>query len=308
MNDLNEIAEKLISNEKCNCLTVLKGGEILFEGYGESIDSETVQPINSITKTVVSILVGIALDKGYIESLEDDISAYVPGAQKVSIKEHLVMASGMDWDEGLIEELSWKNYICSKAIVEDRIGSFAYNGGSSHLLGIAISRATGMSLEDFARKYLFGPLEIELLETAPYLEYKLSSYSWERRLGWDRDPEGYSIGSFGLSLKARDLLKLGRLLLDKGVYGGKRIVSSEYTEEMLSPRVKAGLLHYGYQIWIKKTRGVSTVSALGYGNQYITVLPEHEAVIVMLSENDGKQSDEIEKLHGQLVKAVSEIV
>lgn len=286
---------------------MFKGGKTVYEKYSERVSQDTIHPINSITKIVVSILMGIAVDKGYIESLNDDIGIYIPGA-KMSIRSHLTMTSGMDWNEGLIRETSWKEYICSKEMVEERAGVFQYNGGSSHLLGIAISNASGMSIEDFAKEHLFNPIGIELMEDVPELEYRLSSYSWKRFLAWDRDPEGYSIGSLGLSLKAEDLLKLGSLILGGGLWNGKRVVSREYIEDMIKPHVKAGLLHYGYHIWVKKTRGVATVSALGYGNQYLTVLPEHDAVIVILSESDGEQSSEIEKHHGELIGAVSKIL
>lgn len=308
MRELDRVAESLISNKKCRCIAVLKGGNTVYEKYRRGVGRDSIHPVNSITKTVVSILMGIALDRGCIGSLDDDISEYIPEAQRVSIRSHLTMTSGMDWSEGLIGEASWKGHICSKKIVEDRAGVFQYNGGSSHLLGISISNASGMSLEDFAKEHLFDPLGIELAEDVSRLEYRLSSYGWKRALAWDRDPEGYSIGSFGLSLKVGDLLKLGSLILGGGVWNGKRVVSKEYLEDMIKPHVKAGLLHYGYHIWVKKTRGVATVSALGYGNQYLTLLPEHDAVIVILSENDGEQSSEIEKRHGELIGAVSKII
>lgn len=311
---MKELLEKIADQKRVKSVSVYKSGETLYEYYARNSGQDIIEPVNSITKTVLSLLLGIAIDKGYIESLDDDIRRYVPESKESTILEHITMTSGMDWgaetvkevyNEELIKSNSWIDYICSKRTVEMGRGVFKYNGGSSHLVGKAISNATGKLLEDFARENLFSPLGIELLDSVEPLDYSLSDYSWKRSRAWDRDPEGNSIGSFGLSLKAVDLLKLGGLILNRGEFSGVRVVSARYIEEMTEPSVKAGLLHYGYHIWVRKIRGVDTVSALGYGNQYLTVIPEHEAVIVILSQNDGEESPEIEKLHGELVKLIS---
>jgi CubicO group peptidase (beta-lactamase class C family) len=311
---MERLLEKIADEERVKSVLLWKSGAMQYEYYAQCSGEDSLEPINSITKTVLSLLIGIAIDKGIIDGLDGDIRRYVPDAKSNTLLEHITMTSGMDWGDELIEEpynrellssSSWISYICSKDLLEKKRGQFKYNGGSSHLLSKALSEASGVPVEDFARDHLFSKLGIECSIGLDPIEYKLSSFSWKRSLIWDKDPEGNNIGSFGLSLKARDLLKLGELILGRGKFRGDTIVSSKYIEDMTKPKVKAGLTGYGNHIWVRKIRGVETVSALGYGNQYLTVIPKHRTTIAILSKNDGDESPDIDRLHGELVKAVS---
>lgn len=276
--------------------------------------SEKPVPVNSITKSVVSLLVGIALEKGLMSNLDDKVSKYIKGYElddRLTIRNLLTMSSGMDWgapvlDEPYTAELlksgDWLEYISRKSIVQDRVGKFKYNGASSHILGKAVAEASGMTLEDFAVENLFGPLGIDYQKESETIEYEVSGCSWTSKRTWDVDPQGNNIGAFSLRLKAGDLIRLGQLILDGGMFNGKRLLSQSYLEQATTEQTKAqGIGGYGYQFWIKKIKGVKLISALGTNNKYLTVIPERKAILALLSDVDNQSNMEIEKLYVKIL-------
>ena len=141
-----------------------------------------------------------------------------------------------------------------------------YSTGTSHLLSVIIANASGMSTNEFADKYLFRPMNI-------------------RVGGWDKDPQGNFMGGNNMSLKPADLLKIGQLMLDGGSYNGEQLISEKWIEDSFGSYTNSNYnpYGYGYQWWNQKIGSYQTFFAWGNGGQYIFIIPEIDAVVVITS-------------------------
>jgi CubicO group peptidase (beta-lactamase class C family) len=188
------------------------------------------------------------------------------------------MASRLEWDESG-SYLRWGDsetrmrfaadrlrYVLDRDVIAEPGTRFNYNGGGTALLGEAISRAVKRPLEVFADEVLFKPLDIRSTE-------------------WRRDRQGRVTPFGGLRLRPRDMAKIGRLLLDRGQWQGRQIVSAAWVEEMLRDRLPANGLRYGWQWWHGQVRAitarVSYVAAFGNGGQRIFLVPSLDLVVVV---------------------------
>lgn len=262
MKNLSEIAKY----EKVKSALVYADGQVVYEYYSPRSGRDVLEPINSITKSVVSLVFGIAMDKGYIEEVEEDIE---------------------------------------RQLTMSVTGEFHYSNASAHILSKYITEKTGLPLEEFANEHLFRPLGIEFPRKVEPISHDLSKITWHSTQHWDKDRQGYNVGGVGLRLTLRDMYKIGLLILQNGQYEGRQLVSKEYLERACKPHVRAKGYYYGYQIWIRKMRGVDTISARGVANQYLTIIPEANAIVAMLCDSNGLTEEHIEKLHGDIIQYVS---
>lgn len=187
------------------------------------------------------------------------------------------MRSGIQWphditEKGAIEEMlqakSWVGFVMNRPMETKPGKAFSYNTGNMELVSAIISKATGMSEEEFAKQYLFGPLNIT--------NYK-----------WFKDPEGYSIGGSGLAMRPRDMAKIGQLLLQNGSWDGKQIVSANWVKEATAAKVSPTYIpgcSYGYNWWINPE--IQGYFAAGLYGQFIYVLPKQNMVVVFTAEGD----------------------
>ena len=281
------IADEFIQNRLPDAfsLLVVKNGYLVFEKYYSWGSPEKYAKVHSVTKSVTSALIGIALDKGYLNSVDQKLIEFVPEyitdeldprKKEIRLRDLLTMSAGFRWNDRGLSMRNW--YLSSdwvKFAVQLPQGNnpgdvFNYNSSTSHLLSVILSKSTNTSTLDFAKKNLFEPLGIQ------------SAY-------WDQDPQGYYIGGFGLGLSARDLAKFGFLYLNNGYWNGQSIVSESWVKESTSQQIKAfshpiyGKFGYGYQWWVKKVDGCSSFRAWGRRGQYIVVVPELDLVIAVTS-------------------------
>ena len=258
-----------------------KSKESLVEEHGECHN------LRSATKSIMSILLGIALDKKYISSIDEKIYRLLPdyNFEKNTLKkeitiEHLItMKSGLASIEKGANALKfifcngdWVKHILDLPL-ESRPGEkFEYNSANTHLLSAIISKATGMSTYNFANKYLFQPLGI-------------------RNVYWEKDKKGINFGGGNLFMTTQDLAKIGYLYLNNGIWDGEIIISKSWIEESLKSRYKWIYgFHYGY-LWYTRTekseesgKEVITYSASGYGGQKVFVIPELDIVMAATSK------------------------
>ena len=265
-----------------NCIIVCKDGQIISERYFPSGDSASTHDIRSVTKSVMSTLIGIAIDKGFIQSENENIVNYLHSLDnhideaKVNIKisDLLSMSSGIEGSDltNVSEYEDWHHapnqlmYTLSKPLIHQPGEVFAYNSGASHLLSIILTQATGISTFEFAKKYLFQPLSI-------------ADHQWEQ------DKQGNYNGSAGLCLTPHDMIKIGQLYLNKGMYNGKRIVSEEWINKASTVKITTSNIEpfgpsYGYLWWIGNTHGHYYFFANGYGGQFIVVCPYLNLIVV----------------------------
>ncbi len=262
-------------------ILVMRNGFIVKEWYYSFMHKDSLFRIYSVSKSVTSALIGIAVDKGYITSLDESVLNYFhdkdianldPLKESMTIEHLLTMTSGLNWPEyypyGHPQNPYnyWKasedhvEYVLNRTMITTPGQTFNYNTGATHLLTAILERSTNMSTEEFANRYLFGPLYIE-----DYI--------------WQQDPQGVAGGGDGLFLTTRDMAKIGYLFLKGGKWEGRQIISENWVRTSTSPKINVDLdTEYGYQWWIEPDANI--YRALGYGQQQINVLYEKDLIVI----------------------------
>ena len=268
--------------------------------HGELIqwDRDIPHAIMSNTKSITSACVGIAIEKGFIDSVDQSIFDYLPSHThlKTDDKEHitiehlLTMTSGLEWNEWMEPYSSPENpiigiwyaetdpvsFILQGRLIQSPGTYFSYYGGSQIILGEIIKNATGMPIDSFSQKYLFDPLQIE-------------NATWSARF-----KNGVIEAAGGLMLKPRDMIKVGATFLNDGKWKGNQIVSSQWVDKSTHPyknnlgiRIpgeSSGKKGYSYSWWINELdfngQNISAFHAEGWGGQKIIVIPKLDAVVV----------------------------
>ena len=282
------IADEFIQNRLPDAfsLLVVKNGYLVFEKYYSWGSPEKYAVVHSVTKSVTSALIGIALDKGYLKSVDQKLIEFFPEyitddldprKKEISLKHLLTMSAGFRWnDRGPVmgdwyTSSNWAKFTIQLPQENNPGEVFNYNSSTSHLLSIILSKSTKTSTLDFAKQNLFEPLGIQ------------SAY-------WHQGPQGYYIGGFGLGLSARDLAKIGFLYLNNGYWNGQSIVSEYWVKESADQKIQAvshpiyGTFGYGYQWWVKKVDDCSSFRAWGRRGQFIVIVPELDLVIAVTSK------------------------
>jgi CubicO group peptidase (beta-lactamase class C family) len=263
-------------------ILVIRHGYIVSDAYFPPFDEGEIHEVYSCTKSVVSTLMGIALEEGYLESLNQRVLEFFPNRtaqnsgswkEEMTLRDFLTMTAGFDakdsylynWEglERMHNSSDWVQYVLDLPMAEKPGSRFEYTNGVSHLLSCIITETTGMSALDFAKERLFGPLNISDFE-------------------WRVDPTGNNWGYSGLYLTPHDMAKIGHLFLKGGEWDGEQIVSRKWVEEATSVHIHAGTLldDYGFQWWVSP-RGY--YSAIGHKGQFIHVIPELDLVVVTTS-------------------------
>lgn len=280
-NSFSEISDKAGAISSVRSILIQKDGDLIGEKYFQGMRSGRAINIKSASKSIISLLTGIALHKGYIDSVNQPIRDYFkdyfqtnPDSVKenITIKDLLTMRAGLEttsmhnYGRWVISD-NWVHYTLEQPLEEEPGGNkMVYSTGTSHLLSVIISRASGMSTKAFAEKYLFGPMSIEVG-------------------GWDRDPQGYYMGGNNLALKPQDMLKIGQMVIDGGKWDGQQIVSSEWLRDSFRTYTRSNYnpYDYGYMWWSKSIGGYQTFFAWGHGGQYIFMIPALDSVVVLTS-------------------------
>lgn len=266
-------------------VVVTRHGYIVGERYYHDRDSTERFDMRSATKTVVSMLTGIAIDRKAIHGIDEHVSTYFPeffasdtDAQKknITVRHLLTMTSGLYWEEGHGSEIlnyqrSWPVAILSQRMISQPGARFNYTSGGAHLLSTILTRATHESTVAFANEALFGKLGFQL----PLLD-------------WSTDPQGVNVGGAGLKLRAREMAKLGYLYLNGGCWDGVPIVSAKWVAQSTKKWSDPGknTAGYGFMWWLSKAVP-GAYTAIGAGGQYIFVDPQRDAVIAIAADPVG---------------------
>jgi CubicO group peptidase (beta-lactamase class C family) len=264
-------------------LLVARRGCVEFEYYKAGVSAQSRSPVRSVTKSVLSILVGIALDRGHLR-LDQKLSEILPEVRDPTIDPHvrditirdlLTMTSGF----GAASPFGAKPRIPPPEMWQWTLGremthtpgaQFNYDNDGTNLLSVALTRAIRQSAVTFAEENLFRPLEIANFD-------------------WMVDSDGYLIGANTLSLTAHDMVKIGLLYLQRGRWGDKQIVSSEYVADSTAKHNDGGPpvgMAYGYLWWLTQTKsGHDAFLASGKGSQLIYIVPKLDLVMAMASSS-----------------------
>lgn len=272
---------------------VIRKGQIVGERYYNGETADTLHDVRSAGKSITALLVGAALDRGKIRSMSDTVAQYWPAAQgsaigDVTLDQVLTMRSGLaafDEDpaspgnEDFLDEAADPLAFTLSIPRAAPPGSvYRYNSLTAYIAGLTVEMATRQKLDDFARSALFEPLGIKTIQ-------------------WLPDVAGHPKGQGNLSLRTRDLAKIGQMVLGNGSYQGREVISRAYIAAMLTPRVSiaAGDKYadnYGYY-WYLKTltvgeRQIPIAFASGNGGNKIYVIPSLDSVVVVTSSAYGR--------------------
>jgi len=266
-------------------LLIILNGYLVYESYPSSIYDENDQHhIFSCTKAFTSALIGIALEEGLIENIDDKVLDYFPEKtfdnmnswkQSITIRQLLTMTSGIEWfDQINYYEMAgtydWVQYILDQPIQHKPGSTWNYNTGCSHLLSAILDRVTPNGTSDYLKTKLFNPLNI-------------TNYSWTV------DGQGIPIGGTLLHLTPRDMAKFGFLYLNGGIWNASQLVPSDWIVESTTPFMSIEFDQgqgsgYGYQWWIYNW--LNSYTARGSYEQYITVLPDSNMIVISTGNSE----------------------
>lgn len=297
---LLELLDEIEQNDKYQIdgITIVRNGYKIFDIYKSPFTKDSLHDIYSSTKSITSLLIGIAIDKGFIKSVDDLIIDYLPEHkfentdkqwEEITIKHLLTMTAGITDDDisgsflDMLYTEDWLGYILGLEFISDDPGKqFLYSNLSSYLLAEILFYSTKKEPVDFASEYLFKPLGI-------------TKYSW-----YYESHEGVQPGCSFINLRTEDFAKIGLLVLQKGEWNSEEIVSSKWISESTKPHVNRNMtkdvVEYGYQWWILDE---DTFLASGSLCQQLLISPKYNMVVAI----NGGQSD----LDWQLHRNISDI-
>jgi len=285
---LDRIDNSITENEvNLHSVIVVKNGYIIYEKYYRYWSQYVMHTIQSCTKSFMSALIGIAIDKGYIDNVSQPVIDFFPNytvdnwdsrKENITLYHCLTMSSGLEFHEVDIpyeependlfamyrSDNMWQ-YVLDRPMEYNPGEHWSYNSGGIELLAGVIEQATGYSIVDFAEEFLFEPIGID-------------SFTW-----WRVPASGQYGCSGGLYLRPRDMARFGYLYLNNGTWNGTQVVSSEWVNVSTPPRYDTGSWYtYGYTWW--SVPGSTFYEATGHYEQKIYILPEQDMVVVFTGD------------------------
>ena len=277
-----------IDSYPINAEVIVKDGVIVDEYYKDGYDKTSVFTLQSTSKSITSAIFGIAIDKGYIDSVEEPISNYFPQIlnsdsqykSQITIWNLLTHTTGLDasdtanWNEWLASD-NWVNYVLNRPATSRPGTVFNYFTANTHLLSAIIQQATGKTTLEFGKEYLFDKLDIDSVECTT-------------------DSQGISDGGNGFAMNVYDMAKIGELYLNNGVWNGEQIISEQWVKDSTTTQFErsSGSADYGYQWWVRTfgDNNYPSFFAQGHYGQYIFVVPDLKLVVVLTSHYEGNTS------------------
>lgn len=276
-------------------LVVATGDGSPAEYYFRGARRDEAVPVYSISKSVTSLLTGLAIAASAIDSVQVTLEELLPARRallradprraRLTLRDLLTMRAGLEWNElstsyespgnpvtQMFASSDWVGHVLSRPMAREPGTAYTYNTGATVVLGAAVAQALGRSLADDAQDRLFGPLGIP-------------------RPPWHHGPGGVANAGSGLSLRPVDLVTIGRMVRDGGTHGGRRVIAAPWLLESLQPVSVAPLgTRYGYQWWLLGPDGTWNAAhpiamALGWGGQVLLIDPQHDLVAAITARN-----------------------
>ena len=312
MNDTELIRE--IESEYSNTagLVIQKNGELIYEKYFNGYKEKDTIHVFSVTKSIASILIGVAIDQGYIKSVDQRVLEFFPDyvikrgektIQNIALKNILTMTApykyrsepytkvygSEDWTKAALDLLGGKG----------TVGDFKYSTVGAQILSGVLQNATGKSMLEFAAENLFAPLGISVPEPTVFAdkEAHLAFFRDKYVKGWVVDPKGLPTAGWGLTLCPRDMAKIGQLYLNKGNWNGKQLVSASWIKESTKEHARWNEFPYGYLWWNLDSDGSGTFAALGDSGNAIYINPKEQVVIAIACRFKPRAKDRLELIN-----------
>lgn len=257
-------------------------GELVVERYFNRIRPTQLANIKSASKSVISALVGIAIERGLISGVKQPISAFFPDMltaasepqkRQISIEDLLTMRSGLETTSNRnygawVQSRNWVRHALGRPLLSEPGTQMQYSTGNTHLLSAILTKVSGTSTWQFAEKALAKPMGFTLAK-------------------WPQDPQGIYFGGNDMLMTPRQMMAFGTLYLNRGRANNRQVISSKWVESSFVPRTQSRTSEqeYGYGWWMRELAGEDVVFAWGFGGQYIFVVPNLELVVVTTSSS-----------------------
>lgn len=287
---------EFLKKRKTGAFIVLQNGKMVSEYYGEGLDKDVISGSFSMAKSLTSLLVGKALEKGWITSVNDPVYKYLPQYEfakdsTLTIYHLLTMGTGFSWKESYNNPMGWPvaayygnnlDEVMANVKKEIPVGTeFRYQSIVTQILGEIIRTTSGKNLSELMQEFFWQPMHMESDAL------------------WSLDHEDGREKAFCcFSATARDFAKIGQLILQKGMWNGQQLISSEYLEDGMKPAKHMVLengrtvSHYGYQFALMNYKDYDIRYFAGHLGQFIFTIPELDAVIVRLGHENPIEFDE----------------
>jgi CubicO group peptidase (beta-lactamase class C family) len=257
-----------------------------------------------VAKSIISALIGIAIEKGFIESIDRKVLEFFPDykaapsdfrKRSVTVRQLLTMTApiasksiGSRWEplDRLRRQPDWTRYALG-LLGKGEPGRFQYSTVGTHLLSSILTRATGMSTREFANEYLFRPIGIKEIPDCEMKSFLPDDVFGKNVRGWIKDPQGISTGGFGITITPRDMARFGYLYLNGGVWDGRPVIPAEWIKESTASNPN----NYGYLWWLKESNGIFSYAAIGSGGSMICCIPQLDIVVAIASKIVQKPRD-----------------
>ncbi len=266
-------------------------GELTVEKYFNGSTADRTTNVKSVSKSIMSALVGIAIDKGYVAGLDQPISDFYgellptrtdTRKNNITIGNLLSMQAGLEttsfYNYGAwVLSNDWIGYALEQPLLSTPGTKLQYSTGNTHLLSAILTEATGKSTLTFAREVLGRPMGFHLA-------------------AWPQDPKGVYFGGNNMELTPRQMLAFGELYINNGQVNGRQIIPESWIQTSLQPLAESARekgRFYGYGWWVREMAGLRTSFAWGYGGQFILLVPELSLVVVTTSSSlpgDGRRA------------------
>jgi len=260
---------------RLHSLLVSQHGNVILERYFHGTRATSYQNVKSASKSVISALVGVAIEKGLIAGAHEPIASFFPdlngSKRKITIEDLLTMRSGLEstsrWNYGAwVGSPDWVKFTLTRRMLSDPGEQMDYSTGNTHLLSAILTKASHKDTWAFAQDALAKPLGFSLPQ-------------------WPRDPQGIYFGGNDMLLTPRQMLAFGEMYLHRGVARSKQVVPAAWVDTSFVPRAQSRISgrYYGYGWWMDELAGQKTYYAWGFGGQYIFVVPALDLVVVSTS-------------------------
>ncbi len=263
---------------RLHSLLVSRRGEMILERYYNGRRPERLANIKSVSKSVISAAVGIAIDRGFITSGRQPIADFFPDLlgsdddapkREITIEDLLTMRSGLESTSNRnygawVLSRNWVQYALARPLLNPPGKTMEYSTGNAHLLSAILTKVTGTSTWHFVQETVAKPLDFRLAR-------------------WPQDPQGIYFGGNDMLMTPRQMVAFGELYLNNGHANGQQIVPARWVKASLVPRARSRResgRFYGYGWWMREMAGHQTIYAWGYGGQFIFLVPDLDLVIV----------------------------
>jgi CubicO group peptidase (beta-lactamase class C family) len=280
-------------------VVVVRKGYVVFEWYRAGCGSEDAHNVASVTKSLISALLGIALEAGYLRSVDQKVIEFFPehaaapagrATRTLTLRHLLTMTAPIAWRTGpwgyepldrLRRQKDWVRYILDELLGRNgEPGQFRYSSVCAHLISAVITRSTGLSAREFANERLFRPLGMQAIPDREMASFGHDDVFGKNVAGWIKDPGGVTTGGWGLTLTPRDMARFGFLYLNRGTWDDRQIVPAAWVAESTAPNQN----DYGYYWWLRGSGRTFSYSAAGSGGNLICCIPEQDLVVAIAAK------------------------